>query len=230
MNSAKLFIGRFINSQEYIKDKINNIKALVFDWDGVFTNAQKNINLESTYSELDVFMLNLFKLQYFLKTNTILPTVIITGSQNPTAIHFAKKNHFNAIYYRAINKKAAFDHCCNKLNIAQSDFAFFFDDIVDLSITKECGLRFMIYHKAKAILIDYIETKKLADYITKTESGNSAVREVLEMLIYMTGTLELTIKHRVTFSNTYTEFINQYRKINPQVFTLNSENTNVIAG
>ncbi|MGE9515947.1 MAG: hypothetical protein ACQPRH_01220 [Solitalea-like symbiont of Tyrophagus putrescentiae] len=230
MNHAKLFIGRFINSEEYIKDKINSIKALVFDWDGVFTNAHKNINLESTYSELDVFMLNLFKLQYFLKTKTILPTVIITGSQNPTAIHFAKKNYFNAIYYRAINKRTAFNHCCSKLKLLKSDFAFFFDDIVDLSITNDCGLRFMIYHKAKAILMNYIETNKLADYITKTESGNSAVREVLEMLIYMTNSLELTIKHRVNFSESYTEFINEYRKIDTQIFTLNPENTNVIAG
>lgn len=230
MGSDKFFIGQFINNEAYIKDKLSSMKALVFDWDGVFTSAQKNINSETTYSELDVFMLNLFKLNYFLETGHILPTVIITGSQNPTAINFAKKNYFDAIYYRSIDKKLAFAHVCKLLGIRSDECAFIFDDIVDLSISNDCGLRFMIYHKSKSILLNYVKENKLADYITASQSGNSAPREILEMLLYMTGNFDNTIKHRTQFSDKYRSFIKQYRHIQTQVFTLNAENANVING
>jgi len=88
-----------------------------------------------------------------------------------------------------------------------TDTALFFDDIVDLSMVKEGGLRFLISRTGPLAFRDYIVKNHLADYITASYGGQNALREVAEMLMVLKGSFERVIDERTRFSDSYKAYL-----------------------
>ena len=59
--------GMFVCSPEELKQKLMNVKAFVFDWDGVFNNGQKQSSGGSHFSEVDSMGLNLLRFSHYLR-------------------------------------------------------------------------------------------------------------------------------------------------------------------
>jgi len=61
--------GEFILPEASLIERIKHIKAFVFDWDGVFTDAGKDHLLQSRFNEADSMGTNLlrFHISYFIK-------------------------------------------------------------------------------------------------------------------------------------------------------------------
>jgi 3-deoxy-D-manno-octulosonate 8-phosphate phosphatase (KDO 8-P phosphatase) len=57
--------GIFVHPLQTLIKKFKGIKAFVFDWDGVFNNAQKNENKSSTFNEADSMGTNLIRYDYY---------------------------------------------------------------------------------------------------------------------------------------------------------------------
>jgi len=214
--------GRFISTPLYIKNKLKNIKAYIFDWDGVFNNGEKSDNSSSSYTEADSMGTNLLRFGHWLNNSENLPvTAIITGENNKTAIKLAKREHFNNIYYKIPNKIIALEHITKLYGINKSEVAFCFDDVIDLPIVRQCGLRFMVKRNASVKFQEYIINNKYCDYITAQEGGNHAIREISELILSFNNIFEKVIEERTDFSTIYQKYLKQRNIVDTKEYSGN---------
>ncbi len=216
----KYFKGEFLTEPEKIKKFFLNIKAYLFDWDGVFNNGVKNENGSSSFSEIDAMGTNLLRFNYFLRNETVPVIAILSGEKNADAFGLAKREHFNTAYYKINNKTDAFHHFCSSNNLLPEEVAYFFDDVLDFSVAAICGLRILIGRDANPLLLEYAKQNKLADYITFNDGAKHAVRESIELLTGLSGVYEETIANRVRFTDNYKKYLEQRNRPNPEFYTL----------
>jgi 3-deoxy-D-manno-octulosonate 8-phosphate phosphatase (KDO 8-P phosphatase) len=205
------FKGQFLNGSSALRQKYRNIKAFVFDWDGVFNNGQKNIDGHSSFSETDSMGLNMMRFNHHLLNKQLPPTAIITGENNQLAFSFARRENFDAVYYKVAHKELALLHFCKTFRLQPQEVMFVFDDVLDFSAARLAGMRIMVNKKASPLLTLFAVNNRLADYITFFEGGNNALREVSELVMVMTNNFNQTIDHRMRFSEGYQAYI-QLRK------------------
>ncbi len=199
--------GKFLISESLFTSKLNSIKAFVFDWDGVFTNGEKDHELQSRFNEVDSMGTNMLRFSFFLKHNKLPIAAIISGENNKAAFTFTTRECFNANYFKVANKTDATKHLCETFGIAANEIAYVFDDVLDLSIAKECGLRIFIQRRANPLFNEYVTKNKLADYVTFSESGNFAVRESCELLMGTYNLYNEAITQRTNYSENYARYI-----------------------
>ncbi len=144
------------------------IKAIIFDWDGVFHEGHKNNQNQSTFSEADSMGVNMLRLGFYNSTHDIPYTAIVSGEFNPTAEFLAKREHFNAIFFKVKNKIVIADYLKKKFQIQPDEILFIFDDILDLSLAKICGVRFLVNRSASKLFQEYVLKNNYCDYVTRT--------------------------------------------------------------
>ncbi len=223
MSDLKIFEsndGKFLDSESLLVSKLSRIKAFIFDWDGVFTNGEKDHELQSRFNEVDSMGTNLLRFSFFLKHKQLPVTAIISGENNKAAFTFSTRECFNANYFKVANKTDATKHLCETYGILPTEIAYVFDDVLDLSVAKECGVRIFISRKANPMFNAYVVKNKLADYITFSESGNFAVRESCEMLMSAYGLYDEAVMQRVNYSENYSAYITQRRGVKTKHFTI----------
>jgi 3-deoxy-D-manno-octulosonate 8-phosphate phosphatase (KDO 8-P phosphatase) len=212
--------GVFVNDLKEIQAKLNKIKAFVFDWDGVFNNAVKNENKSSNFNEADSMGTNLVRFSHFLRTNELPKCAIISGEKNEMAFYFCNREHFDATYFKVPNKIIAFKHFCEVNKLAANEVCYMFDDVLDLSIAKECGLRILINRKSNPLFKNYVIKNHLCDYVTGSESGNFAVREASELIMGLLETFDTVIDHRTEYSNEYKNYLEKRQAAETNYFTI----------
>jgi 3-deoxy-D-manno-octulosonate 8-phosphate phosphatase (KDO 8-P phosphatase) len=212
--------GKFITPFSEIKNKLQGIKAFVFDWDGVFNNGQKDTNRSSNFSEVDSMGTNLLRYSYYLRNRQIPLTVVISGEKNETAFYFCKRENFNSSIFKVPDKMPALNFICENENIKPSEIAYFFDDVLDLPIAEVCGVRILINQKINPLFIDYCLKNKMADYISSVSGGNHAVREVTELLIGLYGNYDDVISNRKNYSRDYKGYLEKRKQIVTKYYTL----------
>lgn len=200
-------LGEFVEDQEVVAKKLKSIKALIFDWDGVFHSGYKKSNKESSFSEADSMGINMLRFSYFLKNNTIPFTAIITGENNQTADYFAKREHFDEIFLKVKNKIEILDWLTQHKGFTNDEVLFVFDDILDMSIAKVCGLRFMVNRNASFMFTSYCKKNQLCDYITKSNADNHAIREISELAISLLGDYDEVIEKRINYDEDYVNYL-----------------------
>lgn len=211
--------GLFNTSEAEIIEKLRKIKAFVFDWDGVFTNAGKDHNLDSKFSEADSMGTNLLRFSYYLNNGQIPLTAIISGEKNTAAFTFVDRERFHYSYSKFANKMQAVHHLCELNQIQPSQICFVFDDVLDLGLAEICGLRIFIPRKSNPLFNEYVTRHQLADYITGASSGEHAVREASELLIGLNGNYNEVITGRKNFSELYTSYLALRKATNTFYYT-----------
>lgn len=206
MELTNAFKGTFITAPGVIQEKFAQIKAFVFDWDGVFNDGFKDADGNSHFSEVDSMGTNLLRLNYYLRHHALPPVAVISGERNKAALSFAQREHIDAIYCGIKYKAEALEHLQHRWGILPHEVAFFFDDVLDFSIAKVCGLRFMIGRSANPLLIDFAIRNELVDYVTANDGGHGAIREASEMLMQLSGLYDETLTHRMMFTGLYQEY------------------------
>lgn len=219
--------GQFITPIEDIKAKLKNIKAYIFDWDGVFNSGEKGESKSSNFSEVDAMGTNMLRLGYWLSNENTFPVVsIITGENNKMAIYLAERECFNHVYFSFKNKAVAFKHLLETYNLKPEEVAFCFDDVLDLSLTRLVGLRFMIGRKGSPLFEKYAIKNKQVDYITGQTGGNFAIREIMELILGLLGQYDEALDVRMAFDGTYSNYLEQRNKYQTKKFKyLNEEIT-----
>ncbi len=202
-----VFTGEFITDKNTIAQKLSAIKAFVYDWDGVFNMGAKDENGCSTFTEVDSMGTNLLRLNYFLRKGEVPRTAIITGENNKTAFGFAKREHFDAVYYNAKNKKLAVNHFCKEFNLNPEEIVFVFDDVLDLNVAAIAGLRCMINREATPMFKQYVIQNKLVDYITRYNGGEYGVREIADLLMGLSGQYNETLTERMNNTEVYATYL-----------------------
>lgn len=212
--------GVFCTPINIMANKLADIKAFVFDWDGVFNNASKNESKSSTFNEVDSMGTNMLRFSYFLKNNSLPHAAVISGEKNEMAFYFTEREHFDGCYYKVPHKTIALNHFCEQHQIKPSQVCYVFDDVLDLSIAGVAGLRIAINRKANPLFKNYLVQNNLVDYITAHESGNFAVREATEMLMGIYGNFNQCMDERKDFSLVYQNYLGKRQSIVTQFFTI----------
>lgn len=201
------FSGTFLVPSFILQEKLFNAKAFVFDWDGVFNNSVKDDNGSSSYNEVDAMGTNMLRFNHFLRKGSVPHTAIISGEMNKAAFTFATREHFESVYYGIKNKKEALSHFCDSNNILPHEVAYFFDDVLDLAIAEDCGLRIMIRRAANPLLVNLVQKRKLADYVTAASGADNGVREAIELLMGFSDLYDDTIMQRVHNTEQYRHYL-----------------------
>jgi 3-deoxy-D-manno-octulosonate 8-phosphate phosphatase (KDO 8-P phosphatase) len=209
--------GTFLTPPKLINSLLTNIKAFVFDWDGVFNDGRKSSNSDSTFSEIDSMGINLLRFDYWLRNNRFPLVFIITGMKNQTAAEFSKREHFDGIFHNTKNKSEALENLCNNYKIVAKEIAFIFDDVLDIEVAQMSGLSFFVGRKSNPLLIDYIMQNKICNYISAFSGEDHAVREICELLIGLSGDYNRTLELRNQFKGEYEEYLNKRNIINTDI-------------
>jgi arabinose-5-phosphate isomerase len=165
------------------------IKFIVFDFDGVFTNGDININKEMvTYNVKDGYALKFLRdnniktgcISSFNFSNNIYIKEPIEGSF--TYIQMNKRralfNHlkFDKYSIGKSDKNAILDKWLDALNISYEEVAYIGDDLTDIDILKKVEF--------SACPKDAVEECKIVvDYICNKKGGECCVREFVQKVL-----------------------------------------------
>lgn len=203
--------GVFITPPSVLTQKLSKIKALIFDWDGVFNDGRKTQSSGSGFSEIDSMGINMLRFSLWLKNTqgNRIKSVVITGENNPSAFAFAKREGFDAVYCQMKDKTKAFKHFCDTHHLKPEEVAFFFDDILDLSLAQLVGLRFQLKRNSGIAFNAYAADNGLVDYASAQDGGAYGIREVSELCLCLNESFDEVVSKRMLFEGEYTTYITQ---------------------
>jgi 3-deoxy-D-manno-octulosonate 8-phosphate phosphatase (KDO 8-P phosphatase) len=209
--------GEFFTPPEQLANQLRAVKALLFDWDGVFTDGSKDATGHSSFSESDAMGVNLLRFAYWKLHGRLPLTIIITGEVNPTGQALAQREHFDLTLPLAKNKAAVFEEFRRRYSLAASEVLFCFDDVLDLAVAEQCGVRLMIRHPGSPLLRQYVQRQQQADYLTSSMGGSEGLREACELGIGLLGLYDEVVGERKNFTADYQRYFEQRNGINTAV-------------
>jgi 3-deoxy-D-manno-octulosonate 8-phosphate phosphatase (KDO 8-P phosphatase) len=215
--------GKFLIPSDLFIDRCKKIKAIIWDWDGVFNSGIKDEKGSSPFNEVDSMGTNLLRFSMFLKSGKLPYSAVISGEKNESAFFWGKRECLHASYFKIKHKIEAIEHICSNFAIQKEEIAFVFDDVLDLSAAKEVGLRMFIPRISNPLFNQFVEENNLADYICYSYSGENAVRESSEVMIAGIGNFKQVIHERMDYGTSYQNYIQERNKTEIQYFTF-SEN------
>ncbi|MCB9169218.1 MAG: phosphatase [Flavobacteriales bacterium] len=210
MNDLRTFsrLGtRFLRPPDHLQRSLAGVRCLLLDWDGVFNDGWKDPDGGSPFSEVDSMGLNLLRFGLWLVNRRLPVCAIITGQHNPTAEHFAQREHLHAVYMGFTHKLEALEQFRNTHAIDDKQVAFFFDDVLDLPLARRCGLRIMVDQPASPLFENYVSSKLDADLLTHLNGGRHGLREACELLLALMGRYDEVVEHRLLYSDPYKAYL-----------------------
>ncbi len=220
--------GEFLTPYGLMAEKARNVRAYLFDWDGVFNDGVKYGDSGSLFSEVEAMGVNLLRFGHWLRLGAFPLIGIITGEHNPAALKLAQREHFEAVYMKFKDKNEAINHLTRQFGIRATEVVFVYDDVLDLSLAAKANLRFMVRRTGSPLLMQYVKANRLADYITAHKGAEHAVREVCELLLGMTGMYDTVVGKRAAFDAQYSRYFALRNALTTQYFTW--EPQGVVAG
>ena len=149
MDIHKLFTdigGEFRIPYDAFQSKLKGIRAFIFDWDGVFNDGVKDHLGSSNFNEVDAMGTNLLRFSRWLDRGELPIVAVMSGERNTLSFQLTTREHFHQGYFRVKNKMQAFRHFASLHNLNPKEIAFVFDDVLDLALAEEAGLRIMVQH------------------------------------------------------------------------------------
>ena len=159
------------------KERLKDIKAFVFDVDGVFSS---NIYLHPSgdmYRSMNTK--DGYALQYAIKKENFLAG-IITGGYSESV-----KSRFNGlgitdVYIKSTNKLDDFEDFMYKYNLKPEEIVYMGDDLPDYEIMKIVGVPTCPADAAE-------EIKAISVYISDKKGGEGCVRDIIEQVLRAQG-------------------------------------------
>lgn len=154
-----------------------NIKLVVFDVDGVLTDAR--LILGDDGQEYKAFNSRDGHGIKMLQRHGVAAAVI-TGRTSQVVEHRVRDLGIRYTYQGCQEKLPVYRRLLADLGLATAQAAFAGDDVVDLPIMLEAGL-------AVAVQDAHSLVKRHAHWITPSAGGRGAARELCEMILYAQG-------------------------------------------
>ncbi len=155
------------------REKIQNIKLLILDVDGVLTDGK--IVYTDGGEQIKAFdVKDGHGLKLLMRSGT--EVVLITGRESKVVLHRARDLGIQEVYQKVTNKIEVYDKIIKEKNLEDKNVGFIGDDLIDIPVLKRVGF--------SAAVEDAIpEVKEIVDYVTSKKGGEGAVREVCELLL-----------------------------------------------
>ena len=166
------------SENEHLQSKIENIKLVVTDIDGVLTDAGVYYSAEG--EELKRFSIRDGMGVERLRKLSNIETIIVTGEISGSVRTRAAKLKITEYYLGVDDKVKVIEEIKRKNQVEAENIAFIGDDVNDITIMEVAG-----FTGTPADGTDFI--KEMADYICTNRSGNGAFREFAELIIAFTA-------------------------------------------
>lgn len=160
------------------KAKLKNIKAFVFDVDGVFTDGSIYLLPGGNMSRV-MNVLDGYAVVKALKNNYIIG--VITGGNDPEVRNRINYLGITDYYAKSPDKMIDFEDFKSKYKLNKEDILTMGDDVPDVQIMKNSGISACPKNSVP-------EVKAISDYISSIEGGKGAVRDVIEQVMKVQGT------------------------------------------
>ena len=160
------------------KEKLQNIRAFILDFDGVLSNGMVYVTADGE----QVRATNVkdgYALHYALKKGYKI-AVISGGFAESMRMRF-KEFHGMEMYLKVSNKIEVFNQYLEKHGLKPEEVLVMGDDIPDYPMMKLAGVKCCPADAA-------IEIQQLADYISFRNGGEGAVRDIIEQTMRLQGT------------------------------------------
>ena len=155
-------------------ERLKKITLMVFDLDGVLTNGQVWIGADGKES------LKAFDIQDGLGIKLLeqsgIPTAIITGRHSKMVLARCEELGIKHVHMGVENKALALDQVLKSFGMTSKDCAVMGDDWPDLAMMKSAGFRVCPAQAHEAV-------KEYSHFVTSHTGGNSAVREVCDLIL-----------------------------------------------
>lgn len=164
--------------------KASQIKALIFDVDGVLTNG--SINYDESGKEIKSFNVKDGLIVAHLRKSNIIVGAI-SGRESAAVSRRASELKFDFCHQGIVDKASVFVKLLEYYKIKKKDVAYIGDDLNDLAVLKQAGLPV-----CPADAPVYV--KKYAELVTVAKGGNGVLREVADLLLASRGYMDKLIK------------------------------------
>lgn len=159
------------------KTKLHDIKAFVFDFDGVMTDGSVwTFGDRETVRAGDIK--DGYAIQYAVKKGYIV--TVISGATSLSINNRMEALGVKKIYTAAANKLSVFCRFLEEHSLTPGQVLCMGDDIPDYEIMKEAGVSACPSDAA-------VEIKEIADYISACPGGHGCVRDVIEQTLRLQG-------------------------------------------
>lgn len=160
-----------------IEEKAKKIKLLMLDVDGVMTDGR--IIYDNFGDEFKVFdVQDGYGLVLWHRAG--LKSAIVTAKKTRIVARRARECGITKVFQNARHKGTVYEKVLKTFKLTDSEVCFMGDDLVDIPIMKRAGLTVAVPYSRE-------EVKSLAHYITKSQNGRGAVREVIELILKFQG-------------------------------------------
>lgn len=159
------------------REKLKNIKAFVFDYDGVLTNG--NVYLTDSGMQLrqgnvrDGYALQLARKKGF-------HIAVITGSHDRGIERRCNFLNIEQVFLGVSDKKKVFEDYLETYQLKPAEILFMGDDLPDYPIMKMAGIPCCPADACE-------EIKQVSEYISPIEGGKGCVRDVIEQVLKIKG-------------------------------------------
>ena len=156
-----------------LENKCSKIKLVITDVDGVLTDGGM------FYTDKGDIMKRFFVrdgMGVTLLKKKNIPTLIITKEKTEMTRQWAKRMKITKMYEGVIQKEALLKKICEEYKVKPDQISYIGDDVNDIELLKKVGLA--------VVPNDAIEeAKKISQYICKTNSGQGAFRELVDLIL-----------------------------------------------
>ena len=154
--------------------KAATIKLALFDVDGVLTDGKLHYGPDGektkVFHALDGHGLKMLQ-QVGIQVGVI-------SARSSAALATRLSDLGIKHQYLGINDKLAkFNELIESLNINAEQCAFTGDDVIDLAVMQQCGVKFSVQN-------GHFIVRDLADWVAPLTGGNGAVRAICDLLLY----------------------------------------------
>lgn len=159
------------------KEKLNNIKAFVFDVDGVFTDGQVYLMPGNEF----VRAMNIkdgYAIQHCVKMG--YPIGIISGGSSEEVRKRFVNLGVTDIYLKSFHKWDDYEDFRFKYSLEHEEILYMGDDVPDFPVMEKVGVP-----TCPADACD--EIKHLSSYISEKNGGQGCVRDVVEQVLRLHG-------------------------------------------
>ena len=173
------------NVDSDLKEKIKNIKLLILDVDGVFTNGwliydSKGCDLRC-FDAQDGTGILLLKA---MGVDTVLITVKASKAVKRRAAELGIE------LYVVMPKKKVLDNILMKYDVTPEEICYVGDDIADLGIMEIIGFPVAVANATSVI-------KDISSYVTEKSGGSGAVREVTDLILKVQGKFDEALRANI---------------------------------
>lgn len=157
-----------------VMHKAAQIKLALFDVDGVLTDGTLHYSADGeqlkVFHALDGHGLKMLQMAG-------IDVGVISARSSGALQRRLDDLKIKHCYLGVDNKLAVFNNLISDLELAKEQCAFSGDDVIDLAVMQQCGLKFSVQN-------GHFIVRNIADWVAPLTGGNGAVRAICDVLLY----------------------------------------------